>query len=62
MNRLLLNVLALLVISGGTAHLSATEEKVCCSSGTGAVCCGGSCKAGATSCCSDSACGPEIPR
>jgi hypothetical protein len=61
MKRLLLNVLALLVISGGTAHLFAMDETVCCRAASGAVCCGDTCKAGRLSCCTNSSCGPDAP-
>lgn len=57
MKRLMLNVLALLVISGGSAHLFAqTDEQACCTAGNGAKCCGDKCKAGVSSCCADAAC------
>lgn len=56
MKRLTLNVLALLVISGGTAHLYADEGPACCTSASGQTCCGRTCSATSTSCCADSGC------
>jgi hypothetical protein len=60
MKRLMLNVLALLVISGGSAHLFAqSSEPACCTAGNGAKCCGDSCKAWSTRCCADAGCTVE---
>lgn len=56
MKRLMLNALALLVISGGSAHLYAYTEEACCTAASGAKCCGDKCRAGQWSCCADAAC------
>lgn len=57
MKKLVLNALAMLVISGGAAHLYATTtDPACCTAGNGQKCCGRTCGADATSCCADSGC------